>query len=339
MKNVFIVAELSANHGGKIDIAIDTVKAAAAAGADAIKLQTYKPETMTIDSKKNDFIIKGGTIWDGDNLFKLYQKAFTPWEWHEKLFKVAKENGLICFSTPFDKTSVDFLEKLNNPIYKIASFEITDIPLIKYIASKGRPIIMSTGIANYDDIKLAVDTCRLNGCDDLTVLKCTSSYPAPIDEANLLMMKQIGKDFDVKIGLSDHTMGTTVPIVATSLGATVIEKHIILDKSVGGPDAKFSLDIDEFKEMVTAVRDAEDSIGTISYELTEKQKTGRQFSRSIYVVSDIKKGEIFTEKNIRVIRPGFGLHPKYYENILGKKSTINLQHGDRLNMSVFNDIQ
>ena len=198
---------------------------------------------------------------------------------------------------------------------------------------------MSTGIANYDDIKLAVDTCRLNGCDDLTVLKCTSSYPAPIEEANLLMMKQIGKDFDVKIGLSDHTMGTTVPIVATSLGATVIEKHIILDKSVGGPDAKFSLDIDEFKEMVTAVRDAEDSIGTISYELTEKQKTGRQFSRSIYVVSDIKKGEIFTEKNIRVIRPGFGLHPKYYENILGKKSTINLQHGDRLNMSVFNDIQ
>ena len=222
MKNVFIVAELSANHGGKIEVAIDTIKAAKEAGADAIKLQTYKPETMTIDSEKSDFIIKGGTIWDGDNLFKLYQKAFTPWEWHEKLFKVAEENDLVCFSTPFDKTSVDFLEKLNNPIYKIASFEITDIPLIKYIASIGKPIIMSTGIANYDDIKLAVDTCRLNGCEDLTVLKCTSSYPAPIDEANLLMMSKIGKDFDVKIGLSDHTMGTTVPIVATTLGSTVI---------------------------------------------------------------------------------------------------------------------
>ncbi len=339
MKNVFIVAELSANHGGKIEIAIDTIKAAKEAGADAIKLQTYKPETMTIDSEKSDFIIKGGTIWDGDNLFKLYQKAFTPWEWHEKLFKVAEENDLICFSTPFDKTSVDFLEKLNNPIYKIASFEITDIPLIKYIASIGKPIIMSTGIANYDDIKLAVDTCRLNGCDDLTVLKCTSSYPAPIDEANLIMMSQIGKDFDVKIGLSDHTMGTTVPIVATTLGATVIEKHIILDKSIGGPDAKFSLDMTEFKDMVKSVRDAENSIGLMSYELSEKQKVGRQFSRSIYVISDIKKGEIFTEKNIRAIRPGFGLHPKFYEKILGKKSPKNLDHGDRLTMSVLNDIK
>ncbi len=339
MNRVFIVAELSANHGGKIDIAIDTIKAAAKAGADAIKLQTYKPQTMTVDIDKDDFIIKGGTIWDGENLFKLYQKAFTPWDWHEKLFKVAAENNLTCFSTPFDKTSVDFLEKLNNPIYKIASFEITDIPLIKYIASLGKPIIMSTGIANHEDIKLAVDTCKSNGCKDLTVLKCTSSYPAPIDEANLLMMSKIGKDFDVKIGLSDHTMGTTVPIVATTLGATVIEKHIILDKSIGGPDAKFSLDISEFKEMVNAVRDAENSMGRISYELTEKQKTGRQFSRSLYAVSNISKGEIFSEQNVRSIRPGFGLHPKYYENIIGKKSPVDLNCGDRLTTSILNDIQ
>lgn len=332
MKNhVFIIAELSANHNGSLEIAIETIRAAKRTGADAIKLQTYTADSMTLDCNNEDFIISGGTLWDGNQLFALYQKAYTPWEWHSELFQVAKNEGLICFSSPFDKSAVDFLEQLDTPIYKIASFEITDIPLIEYTASKGKPMIMSTGIATYEDIKLAVDTCRSVGNNDITLLKCTSSYPAPIEEANLVMMQQFAKDFDVKVGLSDHTMGITVPIVATALGATVIEKHFILDRSIGGPDAAFSLNEIEFTEMVTAVRQAEKALGRVSYELTEKQINGKQFARSLYVAEDIKKGEVFTEINIRSVRPGYGMHPKFLKDIIGSKAERDWVKGDRFN--------
>lgn len=327
---VFIIAELSANHGGKITTAIDTIKAAKRSGADAIKLQTYTADTITLDADNEDFIIQGGTIWDNKRLYDLYKEAYLPWEWHEELFKVAKEEGLVCFSSPFDKTAVDFLEDLNCPIYKIASFEITDIPLIEYVASKGKPMIMSTGIAEYEDIKLAIETCRKAGNDDLTLLKCTSSYPAPIEEANLVMMKRFAKDFGVKVGLSDHTLGITTPVVSVAMGATVIEKHFILDRSVGGPDASFSLDEREFTEMVSAVRQAEKAIGKETYELTEKQKAGKAFSRSLYVAEDIKAGEVITEKNVRSVRPGFGMHPKFLKDILGKEAKNNMKKGDRL---------
>jgi pseudaminic acid synthase len=327
--SVFIIAELSANHGGDIEIAKKTIRAAKRTGADAIKLQTYTADTMTLDSDKDDFVIKG-TIWEGRKLHELYQEAYTPWEWHKQLFEAAKEEGLVCFSSPFDKTAVDLLESLNNPIYKIASFEITDIPLIEYIASKRKPIIMSTGIAEYEDIELAVETCREAGNNDITILKCTSSYPAPIDEANLVMMQRFAKDFNVKVGLSDHTLGNTVPVVATALGAAVIEKHFILDKSIGGPDASFSLDEKEFTEMVTAVREAEKALGKESYELTEKQKKGRAFSRSLYFVQDIKKGEMITEENVRSIRPGFGMHPKNMKRILRTTVIQDLTAGDRV---------
>ena len=334
-KKVFIIAELSANHNGKLETAINTIKAAKKAGADAIKLQTYTPDTLTLNCNDDDFIIKGNTLWDGNKLYDLYKKAFTPWEWHEELYNIAKEQDLICFSTPFDNSAVDFLEKLNNPIYKIASFEITDIELIKYTAKKGKPMIISTGVAGFKDIELAVKTCRDMGNNDITLLKCTSSYPAPIEEANLIMMNQFAKDFDVNVGLSDHTLGITLPIVATIMGAKVIEKHFILNKSIGGPDSEFSLDKEEFTKMVSSVREAEKSIGNISYKLTQKQKLGKQFTRSLYVSKDIKKGEVFTEKNIKSIRPGYGLHPKYYNLILGKKSKKNLSFGDRLKKEHF----
>ena len=238
----------------------------------------------------------------------------------------------ICFSSPFDKTAVDFLEELNNPIYKIASFEITDIPLIEYVASKNKPIIISTGIADYDDIKLAVDTCRAVGNNDITLLKCTSSYPAPIEEANMVMMRQFAKDFDVKVGLSDHTLGITLPVVATCLGAKVIEKHFIIDRNIGGPDATFSLNEKEFTEMVKAVRETEKAIGKIDYNLTAKQIEGKQFARSLYVCKDINIGDVFTEQNIRSVRPGYGLHPKYFKEILGKIAVKNYTIGDRLEL-------
>ena len=329
---VLIVAELSANHNGSLDTAIDTIKAAKRAGADSIKLQTYTADTITLDSKKDDFIIKE-SIWKGQYLHTLYKKAFTPWEWHEKLFSVAKEEGLICFSSPFDRTAVDFLEKLGNPIYKIASLEITDIPLIQYIASKRKPIIISTGIGTYEDIKLAVETCKNNGNNDITLLKCTTAYPAPIEEANLAMMTKFAEDFDVKVGLSDHTMGSTLPILAAALGAKIIEKHFIIDRSVGGPDASFSMNEHEFTEMVKAIRQAEIAFGKIDYNLTEKQIKGRKFRRSLYVVEDIKKGDVITEKNVKSIRPGFGIHPKYLPEILGKKITKDTFKGERFDFS------
>ncbi|WP_343588621.1 pseudaminic acid synthase [Flavobacterium sp.] len=332
----FIIAELSANHNGSIKNAIDTIRAAKRAGADCIKFQTFTADTITLDSKKEDFKITQGTLWDGRYLYELYQEAYTPWEWHEELFRVAKEEGLICFSSPFDKTAVDFLENLNVPAYKIASFEITDIPLIEYTASKGKPIIISTGIAEQADIELALDACRRVGNNDIALLKCTSSYPAPIEEANMCMIKDLSERYKVISGLSDHTMGTTVPIVATALGGKIIEKHFILDRSIGGPDASFSMNEEEFTAMVKAVREAESAIGIVDYSLTEKQAKGKDFSRSLYVVKDIKAGEQITEENVRSVRPGFGMHPKYYKEVLGKKVSADLQKGDSLKWDYIN---
>jgi pseudaminic acid synthase len=331
---IFIIAELSANHNGSIETAIETIRAAKRAGANCIKLQTYTADTITIDSDKEDFIIKD-TIWSGRKLYELYQEAYTPWEWHEQLFKVAEEEGLNCFSSPFDNTAVDFLENLNVPAYKIASFEITDIPLIEYVASKGKPIIISTGIAEIQDIELAVNTCRKVGNNQIALLKCTSSYPAPIEEANISMVKDLATRFNVISGLSDHTIGSTVPIVATVYGAKIIEKHFILDRSIGGPDASFSMNEKEFTEMVKSIREAESAIGVIDYNLTEKQKKGKDFSRSLYIVEDVNDGEVFTEKNVRSIRPGFGLHPKFYNEIIGKKATANITKGTAFKIEMF----
>ena len=330
LSSVFIIAELSANHNGNIQTAIETIRAAKRAGADAIKLQTYTADTITIDSDKDDFIIKG-TIWEGKNLYQLYKEAYTPWEWHEELFRVAKEEGLICFSSPFDPTSVEFLEGLNCPVYKIASFEITDIPLIELVASKGKPIIISTGIATEDDIELALYACRRMGNNQIALLKCTSSYPAPIEEANLIMIQDMAHKYDVITGLSDHTMGQIAPVVATCFGAKIIEKHFILDRSIGGPDASFSMNEQEFTEMVKAVRLAEKAIGVIDYNLTQKQMEGRAFCRSLYVVEDIKEGELITEKNVRSIRPGYGMHPKELKNLIGKRAIRNFKFGERAN--------
>jgi pseudaminic acid synthase len=332
--NVFIIAELSANHNGSFDNAIATIKAAKDAGANAIKLQTYTADTITLDVKNEDFRVKQGTLWDGKYLHDLYQEAYTPWEWHEKLFAAARDNGLICFSSPFDPSSVSLLEKLNAPAYKIASFEITDIPLISLVASKGKPVIISTGIAEMTDISLALQTCRDAGNNDIILLKCTSSYPAPIEEANLAMIPEFRNRFGVWPGLSDHTMGFTAPVVAATLGAKLVEKHFILDRSIGGPDAAFSLNQQEFKEMVRAVREAESAIGRVDYSLTPKQAKGREFSRSLYVVMDIEKGETITPDNVRSVRPGFGLHPKYLADVLGKKLKVKATKGTRFSLDM-----
>ncbi len=331
---VFIIAELSANHNGSLTIAIETIKAAKRAGANCIKLQTFTADTITLDSTKEDFKIVQGTLWDGQYLHDLYKTTYTPWEWHEELINVATEEGLICFSTPFDPTAVEFLESLNVPAYKIASFEITDIPLIELVASKGKPIIISTGIAEIEDIELALDACKRMGNSDIALLKCTSSYPAPIEEANMCMVRDLAERFDVITGLSDHTMGNTVPVVATAIGAKIIEKHFILDRSIGGADASFSMNEAEFTDMVKAVREAESAIGVVDYRLTEKQLKGKDFSRSLYVVKDIKAGDIITKENVRSIRPGFGMHPKFYREVLGQKAIMNFEKGTPLKMDM-----
>lgn len=329
---VFIIAELSANHNGSLEIALESIKAAKRAGADCIKLQTYTADTITIDARTDDFKLKQGTIWDGKYLYDLYKEAYTPWQWHEQLFEAAASEGLVCFSSPFDFTSVDLLEELNTPAYKIASFEITDIPLIEYVASKGKPVIISTGIAEIEDIELAVEACRRMGNNDIAILKCTSSYPAPLEEANLIMIKDLADRFGVVTGLSDHTIGSTAPIVATVMGAKIIEKHFILDRSIGGPDASFSMNEQEFTEMVKAVREAEKAVGAVDYSLTEKQLKGREFCRSLYVVKDMKAGEEITLENVKSIRPGYGVHPKYLKDLVGKKVNKALEKGDRFDL-------
>lgn len=332
--NTFIIAEISANHNGSLNTAKDTIIAAKEAGADCVKLQTYTPETITIDHKSDLFKINQGTIWDGKYLFDLYKEAFTPWEWHEELFKLCSEVGLTFFSSPFDKSAVDFLEGLQVPAYKIASLEITDIPLIEYVASKQKPIIMSTGIASLDDIQLAIDACRGVGNNDIALLKCTSVYPSDLTESNLKMIEDLANRFNVICGLSDHTLGSIAPITSVAFGAKIIEKHFILDKSIGGPDASFSMDKNEFKNMVESVRAAESCIGKIDYTLSDKQLKSREHSRSLFAVEDIEKGDKITSSNIRSIRPHHGIHPKHYNKILNSKTKKKISKGTPLDFSL-----
>ncbi len=327
---VFIIAELSANHLNSFDIAVKTIKAMKASGADAVKFQTYTPDTITLDCKDDYFQIKQGTIWDGRVLYDLYEDAYMPWEWQPKLKQIAEDLGLIVFSSPFDKTSVDFLEDMDVPAYKIASFEITDLPLIEYVASKGKPVIISTGIAELCDIELAVKTCKRMGNDQIALLKCTSSYPAPFEEINLKVIPHLKKSFDMVVGLSDHTLGNSVAVASIALGGNIIEKHFTLDRSRGGPDADFSLEPAEFKVMVDSIREVEKALGKVIYELTDKASNSRDFRRSLFVVEDIKAGEEFTADNVKSIRPGFGLHPKYTEIIIGRTSKQYIKRGTPL---------
>lgn len=333
----FIIAELSANHGHDIEIAKKTILAAKQSGADAIKVQTYTADTLTIDCDNEYFKLNSGTIWDGRTLYDLYSEAYTPWEWQKELMEYANSIGLIFFSTPFDKTAVDFLEELNIPVYKVASFEIRDIPLIEYIASKGKPIIMSTGIATLSDIEEALEACNRMANSQIILLKCTSSYPAKSEEANLKTIPNMKETFGVEVGVSDHTLGITVPVVSVALGARVIEKHFILDKSIGGPDSSFSLEPAEFKQMVDAVREAEKSLGKVDYSMSESKQNSRLLGRSLFAVKDIIAGEKFTEENVKSIRPGYGLAPKYYEKIIGASANSDIKKGTPLNWGVVSD--
>ncbi len=327
----FIIAELSANHNNDFNLAVKTIEAMAEAGADAVKVQTYKPESLTIDLNTGYFAPRTKGLWQGYTPWKLYSEAAMPYEWQPKLKKIAEELGLVFFSSPFDKEGVDFLESIDVSMYKIASFEITDIPLIEYAASKGKPMIISTGVAEIEDIQLALETCRNVGNNDITLLKCTSQYPATIEDANLLTFPDMKQRFGVKVGVSDHTVGSLVPTVAVSLGATVVEKHFILDRKLGGPDSAFSMEPHEFKEMEQSVRQAEAALGKITYEVSENDKNRR---RSIFVVKDIKAGEPFTEENVRSIRPGYGLHPKNLIDVLGKVAKENIGKGIPLSFNL-----
>ncbi len=333
MRKTFIVAELSANHGHKLELALESVRAAKEAGADAIKIQTYTADTLTLDCDKPDFIV-GKSLWEGQTLYGLYKEAFTPWEWHKAIFDEARKQGLVCFSTPFDNTAVDFLEELGNPIMKIASFEITDVGLLAYAAKKGKPMVISTGIATPEDIELAVKTCKDVGNNDITLLKCTSSYPAPIEAANLMTMVDMKQRYGVKVGLSDHTMGYDVAVAAVALGSTMVEKHFILDRSIGGPDAAFSMEKDEFAAMVKAIRNVEKALGNVVYPTDPLKIKGREFSRSLYVAEDVKAGDRVTEQNVRSVRPGFGLHPKYLPFVVGRRFAFDCKKGDRFSLDM-----
>jgi len=327
---VFLIAELSANHMQDFDVAVETIRAIKDFGADAVKFQTFTPDTITINSDKSYFQIEQGTIWDGKTLYDLYGEAFMPWEWQPELKRIAEKLGLICFSSPFDKTAVDFLEEMDVPAYKIASFEITDVPLIEYIASKGKPVIISTGIAELCDIEMAVNACKRVGNHQIILLKCTSSYPAPLELMNLKTIPNMAETFGLTVGLSDHTIGSSVAVASVALGAKVIEKHFILDKNMGGLDSEFSAEPEEFSAMVKAVRDVEKAIGDINYDLTEDKMKSRNFSRSLFVVSNMAQGEEFTEENLRSIRPGYGLHPKHLKDVLGKKVRKPIEKGTPL---------
>ena len=323
------VGELSANHSGSLQTALDTIKAAKRAGADAIKLQTYTPDSLTLDSRGEDFMIKGG-LWDGANLYELYKQALTPREWHERLFAAARDEGLVCFSSPFCNGDADFLEKFNPPAYKIASFEVTDYDFVRYVALKGKPIIISTGIATEQEIADVVQICKEYGNENVALLKCTSSYPAPLDGMNLRTIADMRHKFGVEVGFSDHTLGIVAPVVAVSLGACIVEKHFILNKEVRSVDEAFSLDEDEFKQMANAVRDAEKLLGKAVYELDERALASRNYARSLYASADIKKGEIFSEQNVKSVRPGWGLHPKFKRELIGKPAKRDINFGDRL---------
>ena len=329
----FVVAEMSGNHGGKLENAIKTVHAVKETGADAIKLQTYTADTITLNCDADDFVVRGTTFWNNERLYNLYCQAYTPWEWHKAIFSEAKKIGLICFSTPFDETAVDLLESLGNPIYKVASPEITDVNLIRLMASKGKPMVISTGTALVEDIEEAIRVCHEEGNHDITILKCTTEYPAPIEAANLRTMVDMGRRFGVKVGLSDHTMGSDVPVAAVALGATMIEKHFIIDRSIGGPDAGFSMEQKDFTEMVKSIRNVEKAIGNdVYYESDPSKIKGREYNRSLYIAEDMKAGDKITEKNVRSVRPGYGLHPKYLHQILGKSVNRDLSMGTRLRL-------
>lgn len=326
---VYIVAEMSANHGQDFEQAVKILEAAKQAGADAVKLQTYTPDTMTIDCDNEYFRIKG-TIWEGRNLYDLYGEAYTPWDWQPKLKEIAEGLGLDLFSTPFDSTAVDFLEQMGVPAHKIASFEIVDLPLLRKIAKTGKPIIMSTGMATLAEIEEAVQTIRQTGCTQLALLKCTSAYPAPPEEMNLRTIPHLADAFGVPVGLSDHTLGTAVPVAAVALGACIVEKHFTLSRAAGGPDSAFSLEPHEFKTMVEAIRIAEKALGTVHYGVSEAEAKSRVFRRSLFVVKDMKAGEKFTSENVRSIRPGYGLHTRYLKDVLGRTARQDIQRGTPL---------
>jgi pseudaminic acid synthase len=330
----FIIAEMSANHNQSFDEAVRIIHAARECGADAIKLQTYTSGTMTIDCDKEHFRIKG-TIWDGKNLYNLYKKAYTPWEWQPKLKKIADDIGIILFSTPFDNTAVDFLEQMDVPAYKVASFELVDVPLIKYIAGKGKPVIMSTGMAVKSEIAEAVDAAREGGSGDIALLKCTSGYPALPDEMNLRTIPHLAETFKVVTGISDHTMSIAVPAASVALGASIIEKHFTMSRSVEGPDSTFSLEPAEFKSMVDTVRTVEKALGEVSYGAGKKESESRAYRRSLFVVKDVKAGELLTSENVRSIRPGYGLPPKYIDRVLGRRVKVDIERGTPLDWEMF----
>ncbi len=334
MPNTYIIAELSANHNGSIERAKQIIHAAAESGANAVKIQTYTADTMTIPSEKEYFKIHG-TLWDGRTLHELYQEAYTPWEWTPKLMEYAKKCGVELFSTPFDETAVDFLEECGVSRYKIASFELIDIPLLKKVASTKKPVIVSTGMGTLAEIDEAVRTLRENGTTDLTLLKCTSSYPAPEEEANLRTIAHMAQAFNCKVGLSDHTLGTAVAVAAIALGATVIEKHFTLARADGGPDGAFSMEPSEFKQMIDDIRIVEKALGCVNYERTSKEQESVCFRRSLFAVKDIKAGEIFNTENIRSIRPGHGLHTRYLDMVLGKVAHKDITVGTPLSLDMF----
>ncbi len=333
LKRVYIIAEMSANHAGSKERAIEIVRAAKDSGANCIKIQTYTPDTMTIDCDNEFFQIDSGT-WAGENLYKLYQKAYTPWEWQSDIKKEAERIGIDFLSTPFDKTSVDFLEEMGIEFYKIASFELVDIPLLKYVASKGKPIIMSTGMSTLSQISEAVDTIRDNGNPQVALLRCASAYPAVTDEMNLKTIPNMSEIFGVPVGLSDHSMGSVGAVTAVALGARIIEKHFCLDRSIENPDASFSMNPVEFKQMVQDIRQAELAMGEVHYGITRQEESNIVFRRSIFCVEDIKEGEKITEKNIRVIRPGYGMAPKYYEEIIGMRATRDIKRGEPISIGM-----
>jgi len=331
---VLIIGELSANHLQDFDTAVESIKVMKECGVDAVKLQTYSPDTLTIDCEGDYFKIVGESLWDGSTYYNLYKNAFMPWDWQPKLKKIAEDLGLILFSSPFDKTSVDYLEDMDVGAYKIASFEITDIPLIEYVAATGKPVILSTGIASLCDMESAVGACKRMGNDQIALLKCTSSYPASFEEMNLKVIPHLKDTFNTPVGLSDHTLGTAVPVASVALGACIIEKHFILNRNLGGPDADFSIEPCEFKLMVESVRNVEKALGKVTFELTEKIKRNRIFSRSLFVVEDVKTGELFTESNVKSIRPGYGLHPKYIKIIVGRTAKQDISRGTPLSWDI-----
>jgi pseudaminic acid synthase len=326
----YVIAELSANHGGDYDQAVRTIQAAKRAGADAVKLQTYTADTITLRSERKEFRIGGGTLWDGRTLHDLYGEAYTPWEWQPKLKQVAEDLGLDLFSSPFDSTAVDFLESMNVPAYKVASFELVDIPLIRKIARTGKPVIMSVGMASMEEIEEAIDEAKQEGCQQIALLKCTSAYPASPVEMNLKTIPYLAERFKVPVGLSDHSMTTAVPVSAVALGACIVEKHFILSRAVAGPDRGFSLEPDEFEEMARAIRVTEQALGTVCFDLSERETSSRVFRRSLFVVSNVKKGEVFTTENVRSIRPSYGLHTRYLEQILSKQASCDIEAGTPL---------